>query len=69
MDVRIEAAPMAAEATAVTPSLVVTVGFKALSKHIAERVASFSCPSMGSHSISAVAPDHTNFRKELPEAA
>jgi hypothetical protein len=70
MDVRIEAAPMTAEATVVTPTLEVfemaSVNLKALST---QRVASFSCPTLGSHSISAVAPDKTFIKEDLAHAA
>lgn len=69
MDVKIEAAPMAAEATVIAPTViaqkVVTVP-QVIS--LVKRVASSSCPSMGSHSISAVAPD-TNFTGGLAKAA
>lgn len=68
MDVRIEAAPMAADARMATPSVkmnVVSVNFVTAAP---SRVASFSCPSISGHSISAVAPDH-NFKEELAKAA
>lgn len=59
---------MAAHAEVVTAVVktVVVIAHQALS--LVERAASFSCPSMGSHSISAVAPDH-NFKEELANAA
>lgn len=59
MDVRIEAAPMAAEAE--IPSVVVTaevVGLPDKVILVVSQVASFSCPSIAGHSLSAVAPDH-----------
>lgn len=68
MDVRIEAAPMAAQVEVVTPVVIASVNLKALSQ-MPERVASFSCPSLGSHSISAVAPDHNFMNGGLARAA
>ena len=69
MDVKIEAAPMAAEARVaavvieITPVALprVTVALSA--------VASSSCPSISGHSISAVAPDHNFILGGLPKAA
>jgi hypothetical protein len=60
MDVRIEAAPMAADVSLLRAA--VTAFKKAIHKALSliEAVASFSCPSIGGTSISAVAPD-TNF--------
>lgn len=67
MDVRIEAAAMAADVEIVTP-VVQGVASVFLVISAFGRVASFSCPSLGSHSISAVAPD-LNFKEELANAA
>lgn len=60
MDMRYEAAPMAADVELIEAVIrIVTIILnKALS--LVRRVASFSCPTLGSHSLSAVAPD-TNF--------
>jgi hypothetical protein len=60
MDTRIEAAPMTATAQAVT--VVIKVVTKVYYQTIAliDRVVSFSFPSIGGCSLSAVAPDHTN---------
>lgn len=70
MDVKIEAAPMVAEAEIVEPVVTTTevVNAPDIQANCTPAVASSSCPSMGSHSISAVAPD-TYFRKELANAA
>lgn len=58
MSVTIEAAPMAANVEMVKAVITVLVAivYKALS--LLERVASIACPSLGSHSLSAVAPDN-----------
>lgn len=59
MDVRIEATAITVTvslASAVVKA-VTKVYFKALSQ--IESVASFSCPSLGGTSLSAVSPDHT----------
>ena len=58
MDMRYEAAPMAAEVEVV--QAVVTTVVTIIRKVIMalSQVASFSCPTLGSHSLSAVAPDN-----------
>lgn len=67
MDVRIEAAPMAADAKITTP--VVQVVASVLQTILAlGQVVSFSRPSIGGCSLSAVSPDH-NFKEELANAA
>jgi hypothetical protein len=65
MNVTIEAAPLAAEATMVEAVVTVLVNiiFKALSQ--IERVASIARPSLGSHSLSAVAPDSQTYERTL----
>lgn len=62
MSMTIEAAPMAAEVEMVDAviAVVITIIHKALS--LIERVASIACPSLGSHSLSAVAPN-SNFNE------
>ena len=67
MDVRIEAAPMAAE-TAMVTATVKTVVILCPVTSLTKRVASFSCPSIGGTSISAVSPDH-NYLGGLAAAA
>ena len=61
MDMRYEAAPMVAQ-VALLETVVRTI--EKVIYHVTAliaRVASFSCPSIAGHSISAVAPDYTNF--------
>ena len=59
MDVRIEAAPMAAEAQLIAATVIaVVVATVNYVTSLVRRVASFSCPTLGSHSLSAVAPDY-----------
>lgn len=62
MDVRIEAAPMAAGAE-MTPVVVITTAPSQRVLALSSQVASFSCPSISGHSLSAVAPD-SNFEME-----
>lgn len=64
MEMTIEAAPMAAEAQMVEAviTVIITIVQKAIA--LVTRVASIACPSLGSHSLSAVAPDtHFNDRR------
>jgi hypothetical protein len=67
MDVRIEAVSMTAdvEMTKAIVRAIVQWFTKALTR--VALVASFSCPTLGSHSLSAVAPDNY-FGKELAAA-
>lgn len=68
MDVKIEAAPMAAEVeiTRVTVKVTAALIHKAV---LPKAVASSSCPSISGHSISAVAPDHNTYLGGLANAA
>jgi hypothetical protein len=71
MDVTIEAEPMTASAEIIEPVVtieVVVVSVKAFSLQ-AGSTASIACPSLGSHSISAVAPDHILTKEYLAHAA
>lgn len=67
MDMRIEAAPM--EASAEMQEVNLAVKRIATSDAIVgvALVASFSCPSVSGHSLSAVAPDH-DFERRLAKA-
>lgn len=64
MDVLIEAAPAVAKVQMIEPVVTTTrnIYFQTLS--LTEAVVSIARPSLGSHSLSAVAPD-ANLRKEL----
>lgn len=58
MDVRIGAAPMAAEVSVMKVVVIVTIALVVIAwKTLIERVAPFSVPSIQGHSLSAVAPD------------
>lgn len=61
MDVRIEAAPLAADVVMVEAVIktVVTIVRKVTS--LVKRVASFSCLSLGGTSLSAISPDAYSF--------
>ncbi len=66
MDVRIEAAPMEAGAEMVEATVVaIKVDTPKVILALSSRVASFSCPSVSGHSISAVAPDAYYEMEEL----
>lgn len=70
MDVRIEATAMVANAVLVTAEVhAFSAGWLTMAiALISEQVASFSCPSLGGVSLSAVSPD-LNFMKGTSAAA
>lgn len=69
MDVRVEATPFVADVVMVKVSVIVFLNPRTTMSllSLVERVASLACPTMGSHSLSAVAPD-TIFRRGLASA-
>ena len=69
MDMRYEAAPMAAEVEVVQAVVTTVVATIRKVASLIRRVASFSCPSIAGHSLSAVAPDHILMNGGLARAA
>lgn len=64
MDMTFEAASMAANAEMTSVTVKTVTRWVTMAKALTALVASVSCPTLGSHSLSAVAPDNI-FGKEL----